>query len=131
MMTYAAVIEELRRRSGLGVNEFADAIGFSRPHLSHVLSGSQKGSVKMLEAALSFLHIAIEDCIVLPLNEGTKTEDQVALETMRKALALGGVAQEIVLAFADSIQARILETRPRKKKPKKPPGRLAMGGRGD
>lgn len=106
-MTYGEILTEIMRRTGLGHNEFADAIGFSRAHVSHVMAGTQKGSVKMLEAALALAKIAIEDCVVLPFNGKTETEDKAAVEVMRRAVGRGGEDRLRVLEQAEILRKRM------------------------
>lgn len=93
-MSYAELIQELFRRSGMGVNEWADAISISRAHVSHIINGKHRGSHKILEAALRHAGCAISDLRLPEPDPQTNDEKDVVrwfrqLTGDRRAAALG------------------------------------------
>lgn len=80
--SYAGLIKQLYRKSGLRINEYAEAIGYSVVQVSNVLNDKQPGSHKMLEAALMFAGITIED-LAIPSSDGIAREERELLRLFR------------------------------------------------
>ena len=82
-MAYARLITELFRRSGLQINEYAEAIGISTTHLSTILNGHQDGSRKILEACLANTGMNLGD-LQLPEPDAETQEEKDVLRLYRR-----------------------------------------------
>lgn len=95
-MTFAELITELHRRSGMTITDYADAVGISKTHMSNVLNDGQPGSLKIVLACLRHAKIDVQECLELPMPDGdSETKDQRkaariinALNAKNRALAL-------------------------------------------
>lgn len=102
MTTYAEMVKEFYRRSGLGVAEYAEKIEYSTPQLSNILNDKEPGSWKTVQACMRVAGLGIED-VLTPPDESPDTRDEKKLirlfrgltEQRRKAvlLILDGVAE--------------------------------------
>src|SRR3990167_8659515 len=82
-MTYADLIKWLWRKSGLGVQEYAEKIDFSRGHISNIINDQQPGSLKALQACLRHANIGIEDCLSPPPTSTAEKEEGKVLTSLR------------------------------------------------
>ena len=84
--SYAGLIKQLYRKSHLQVNEYADAIGYSTVQVSNVLNDKQPGSHKMLQAALEFAGISIDD-LAIPGDDGAMANQERELLRLFRLLS--------------------------------------------
>lgn len=110
-MTYAEAIKELWRRSGLGVEQYAAHVRYSKTHISNVLNDKQPGTLKMLLLCLSAEGIDVQECICLPSDPANSSEDDNALQVITTAIAKGGEERERVIECADTLSRRAGRTR--------------------
>jgi transcriptional regulator with XRE-family HTH domain len=80
---YADLIRELKDRSNLQVNEYAERIDVTPTHLSTILNGKQPGSRKILENALADAHLTLGD-LELPERETNREEAKRALRLFHR-----------------------------------------------
>lgn len=108
-MTYRDVIVALLERAEkedpeFTLTKYAAKVHVTQPHLSKIKSGKQKGTWKQMEHCLTEAGIDISECIVLPFDPKTKTEDEAALRTLREGIARGGVTRKYVLHAAEFLR---------------------------
>lgn len=95
MTTYAEIVKDFYRKSGLGVKDYAEAIGYSTTQLSNILNDSQPGSMKAVQACLRHAHLGIEDLLCPPDEPADSVEEKRLLRAFRtlnaerRALVLG------------------------------------------
>lgn len=100
-MSYAELIKELHRRSGMQINEYAEAIDISVAHLSNILNNKQAGSRKILEDALAYAGMSLESLCLPEADPATQQEKDVlrlfrALSDERRELACALLRQLFV-----------------------------------
>jgi hypothetical protein len=95
------MIQELQRRSGLGVKEYAEAVDITPAHMSNILNNAQPGSRKILESALRHADMTLESLCLPEPDPDTQQEKKLlglfrALSSVRRELALGLVRELFV-----------------------------------
>lgn len=105
-MTYADLIKALWRKSGLGVQEYADAIELSKTHLSNILNDQQSGTFKVVRQCLDHADIKIEDCLSLPDENPATREEEEALRLFKTLT--GGTRQLALSLLAELSQGHLL-----------------------
>ncbi len=112
MASYSQIIKDLRSRSGLGVREYAEAVGLSTTHMSNILNDTQPGSLKSLLACLRYANIDIQECIELPES---REELDTTLRTAKDLLARHDHYAERLRDFIDDTHRRAIGSRQRSK----------------
>jgi transcriptional regulator with XRE-family HTH domain len=109
-------VKACRVRAGLNQTEFAELAGVK--NYRTVLDwekGKQMPGRASLERMLARLNLTIEQCLELPMDPATQSEDEQALKRLRDALSGVGPDRESVLELADLLRRRALKRQAEKR----------------
>ncbi len=106
-MGFSAILSELMRRYEITAQELATKTGWSRPHISNVAAGNEKGSLKLIGDCMRAVGIDAEDCVLLPLDPKVAKEDDRTLYIIRQAMRRGGEDRERVYECAETLKRRM------------------------
>lgn len=116
-MTIGQIIKELWERSKADQGEYASILRCTRNHLNAVIQGREDGSPDMLERALKHAGLAWNDCLYLPPDPETETENEKLLRLAKIALATKGYDRDHVVDQLAILRDRIAQReRDRKRK---------------
>jgi transcriptional regulator with XRE-family HTH domain len=99
-------VQEILRRSGKKMEEFASAAGVSLNTLSNVKNENKPGTWRIVMGAIDAGDLKIEDCLTLPPDPSSNDEDEKVLHTLRQALRRGGFDKETVYDCAETLKRR-------------------------
>ncbi len=104
-VTYAVLIKELWKRSGLSVKDYAEQLNYSTAHVSHVLNDAQPGGLKMLLACLDHAGLDIQDCLFLPDPDASVTAHKRHASSARQLFALLDLKPPTSEVIKDAVEA--------------------------